>query len=586
MANVGNITATLELNTQGFHSNLSQAQKALERFSRNIAEIGSSLTALTAPLVAAGTLAAKVSMDFNRSMANVSTLVSASTEQVNMLKRSVMGLAEEFGKSPKDLAGGLYQVISAFGETADAMGILEIATKAATAGLSTTTDAVNMLAAVSKGYGDISTGMIKKISDLAFKTVVLGMTTFPELASSIGRVVPLASTLGVSLEELFAVMATGTGVTGDTAEVATQLRGILEAFLSPTEQMSNLMTKLGYTSGEAMIKNMGLAGALQAVARDTYETGQSIQDYLGRVEAITLALALTGNQASTFQYKLGEMRKATGATDKAFDKMANGINKTGFTFEQVKAKAEVLAIKFGDALSPALMDLMNNVVKPSIRLLERLVKAYDSLSPGVKRFVNSAALIVATLGPVLLFIGKLSKGIIALIGLFGGAGAAGGSGLAAGATATGTAFASLLGPIALVIGGITALSIVIWQLYKHNEGFRKGCDDLVKVLKSLGSYVYTFAVNASKNIVILWGNIKDRFSRIKDLFNDFMNNLRKSGISAVFSSFLKPPPGSGGSFVNWFKDIPKSISKTVGISLIGSVSIQGVIDEIQKSLEA
>lgn len=42
-----------------------------------------------------------------------------------------------------------------------------------------------------------------------------------------GKVIPLASTLGVEQEQLFGAMATLTGVTGSTAEVVTQLKATM-----------------------------------------------------------------------------------------------------------------------------------------------------------------------------------------------------------------------------------------------------------------------------------------------------------------------------------------------------------------------
>ena len=122
--------------------------------------------------------------------------------------------------------------MSAFGDTADSTKQLEVATKAAKAGNAETADSVKMLSAVTKGYGDTSAAAVQKAADLAFQTVKLGQTSFPELAASMGAVVPLASTLKVSQEQLFGAMATLTGVTGSTSEVTTQLKATLQGFMS------------------------------------------------------------------------------------------------------------------------------------------------------------------------------------------------------------------------------------------------------------------------------------------------------------------------------------------------------------------
>ena len=81
-----------------------------------------------------------------------------------------------------------YQVISAFGDTKEVPKQLEATLKAAKAGGASAFDSLNLLSAVTKGYGDTSFEAMMKVSDLAFQTVKLGQTTFPELASSIGRV--------------------------------------------------------------------------------------------------------------------------------------------------------------------------------------------------------------------------------------------------------------------------------------------------------------------------------------------------------------------------------------------------------------
>lgn len=200
-------------------------------------------TAVTLPIIGVGVAAVNASTELNGMMGNVQSL-GIGTERVIDLKSSVQDLAVEMGKGTDDMADGLYQVISAFGDTSSTVDILENAARTGAAGLATTTDALNLLATVTKGYGDESLEAQKKVSDLAFQTVNLGQTTFPELASSMGKVVPLAAALGVSQEELFAQMATLTGVTGTAAEVTTQLRATYQGILSPTKEMADSMIRV------------------------------------------------------------------------------------------------------------------------------------------------------------------------------------------------------------------------------------------------------------------------------------------------------------------------------------------------------
>ena len=186
--------------------------------------------------VGMGALAVKAAMELNEGMANVQSLGIA-RERVDELKSSVQQLAISTGKDTSDLAGGLYQVVSAFGDSSESAKLLEINAKAAAAGLATTEQAIALTSAVTKGYGDTSAEAVQRVADLAFQTVKLGQTTFPELASSMGKVVPIASALGVKQEVLFGQLATLTGVTGSAAEVSTQLRATFQALLKPTTEM-------------------------------------------------------------------------------------------------------------------------------------------------------------------------------------------------------------------------------------------------------------------------------------------------------------------------------------------------------------
>ena len=174
-------------------------------------------------------------------LANISTLLTGTVAEVAArtaeIGDQILKVSDKTGVATDNLTDGMYQVISAFGDSADAASILETAAKSAAAGNATTADSINLLSAVAKGYGDTSAAAVQKAADLSFATVRLGQTSFPELAASMGKVIPLAGTLGLEQEQLFGAMATLTGVTGSTAEVVTQLKVTMQGFLSPSKNM-------------------------------------------------------------------------------------------------------------------------------------------------------------------------------------------------------------------------------------------------------------------------------------------------------------------------------------------------------------
>lgn len=276
-----------------------------------------------------GVAAVKAAAEYETQLANVSTLLTGTEAEIAArtaeIGNEILDVSNRTGVATENLTDGMYQVISAFGDSADAAKILETAAKSAAAGNATTTDSVNLLSAVTKGYGDTSAEAVQKAADLSFATVRLGQTSFPELAASMGKVIPLASTLGVEQEQLFGAMATLTGVTGSTAEVVTQLKATMQGFLSPSKNMTAALESLGYESGQALLESEGLQGALEALKGAVNNDELAFAGLFSSVEAQTAVLAMAGNQSENLASKTAEMYEAVGAANAAFEKQTDTL---------------------------------------------------------------------------------------------------------------------------------------------------------------------------------------------------------------------------------------------------------------------
>ena len=418
MASLGEILVKLGIDDKEFKAKLSDMKKQMSSSMSGVSDsmkgiggkmssIGASITTgLTLPLVAVGAGAFKMSKDFNKAMADVATLIPNNRKRVDELKTSVQEMAIATGKSTNDVARGLYMAISAFGDTADTAKILEINVRGATAGMASTEDAIKLTSAVTKAYGDTTAGAVSKVSDLAFMTVKLGQTTFPELAQAIGRVTPLSNELKVSQEELFAVFATLTGVTGGAAEVSTQFASVLRDMMKPTEDMEKAVKKLGFEDAQAMVKSLGLKDSLEKLIGTTDGSANSVSKLFASSESLTLALTLTGSQSDTFNDKMGQMKNSTGATNQAFKDATEGVNKAGFSFDQLKAKAEVTAQKLGDNLAPALSKIMDSI-DPLIGKIVSLVEAFARLPASTQNAIVGFGLLAVVLGPIVSVFGTI-----------------------------------------------------------------------------------------------------------------------------------------------------------------------------------
>ena len=136
MGQIGELWIKIGAKLDDLDKGLSDVQKATTRIGESLAKVGKNLTKyVTTPILGIGIAAFKMSNDFNQAMSNVATLIPRSTARVLELKKSVQDLAIDTGKSTTDIARGLYEVISAFQDSADTAKILEINVKAAAAGI-------------------------------------------------------------------------------------------------------------------------------------------------------------------------------------------------------------------------------------------------------------------------------------------------------------------------------------------------------------------------------------------------------------------------------------------------------------------
>lgn len=331
--------------------------------------------AAVAAATAVGTLgvaAVKAAAEYETQLANVSTLLTGTEAEIAArtaeIGNEILDVSNRTGVATENLTDGMYQVISAFGDSADAAKILETAAKSAAAGNATTTDSVNLLSAVTKGYGDTSAEAVQKAADLSFATVRLGQTSFPELAASMGKVIPLASTLGVEQEQLFGAMATLTGVTGSTAEVVTQLKATMQGFLSPSKNMTAALESLGYESGQALLESEGLQGALEALKGAVNNDELAFAGLFSSVEAQTAVLAMAGNQSENLASKTAEMYEATGAANAAFEKQTDTL---AYDIQMIKNLGANFLTQLGTNILPYVRELAEAALPLVTTALER-----------------------------------------------------------------------------------------------------------------------------------------------------------------------------------------------------------------------
>ena len=144
-----------------------------------------------------------------------------------------------------------------------------------------------------------------------FTTIRLGRVRGKELADTMGQVIPIASELGISLDEINSAMVALTIGGLDAAQVgdgsAWSVDGLVEAFDRHAESYPGV----GLLVGRSSWYGEGLQGALQAVADASDNMASQMGKSVRNVRALTAELRLTQSGAKQVEDAMKAMQTST-----------------------------------------------------------------------------------------------------------------------------------------------------------------------------------------------------------------------------------------------------------------------------------
>ena len=223
--------------------------------------------------------------DLNTRLSEVGPLIPGQTERLDELR----GCRRRISHAPMDghrrAHSGAVRDASARGATRRIRSpSSKMKVRAAKAGVAETSDAIALTSAVTKGYDDVTDEAVQKSADLAFKTVELGQTNFPQLAAGDRRrSVPLALleltiTAGGTLRRRWRRLPESRA---RRAWYQRSLRGASGwSDAGNQEHVDALRGRCRPQVAKALIEQKGLHGALVAIKNSAKATGDPLGDSL------------------------------------------------------------------------------------------------------------------------------------------------------------------------------------------------------------------------------------------------------------------------------------------------------------------
>lgn len=503
----------------------------VQKVGKDFENLGKTMTTrVTLPTLALGATSIKSAMDFEDAAAKVSTIADTTKMSLQDIRQELLRVSNTTGIAVTDLAEAQYNAISAGVDTAKSIEFLEVAAKTSKAGFADMDTTIDALTTTLNAYG-LETGKVMDISNQMLMAQDYGKTTVAEMGASLGNVIPIASQLGVSTEELFASMATLTKNGIKTSEAVTGLKAAYSNILKPSKQASDLAESLGLNFNAAHLQSVGWAKFLDEVKEKTGGNAEQMAQLFGSVQGLNSVMVLTGKGNKDFNNVLGQMGDVAGLTDEKFEQLLTPAQKLKIEFNKLKNTG----IEFGIALMP--------LVTQFTEKLGQVTEKIKNLSPEQRQLIIRFAGMAAIIGPVIGVIGKMTTGVGNALFKF--------SGFANSLKKYGSILGLIKSPVFMIVAAIAALVIAGILLYKNWDKIKAKVNEVFPNMKQ---------------------NISTAIEHIKNIFNGLVQ-----AVIFVFKLLIPVFVGVWGAIKNIFIVALEAIGSLIG-GLLQALS--GIVDFI------
>lgn len=347
MPSLGNLFFKIGADTSQAASSLKRLEDQINGTVKNVGSIGKLVGgALSAAgLLEIGRQALIASSQFETAFLRIKNLTGATTKDIEKYKSSLRGISSEVGQPIARLTEGLYTITSSGLKGAAALETLRIAAKASAVGMGETETIARTISATLNAYGKENISAASA-ANIFFNTTKLGALDVAELAPAMGSVLGVASVLGIKLEQLGGFVASLSLQGINASEAVTSLRAIIDAMINPSQEAEKVLKGVGLSM--EYIRNIAkkdLSQALRTVSEAFNGNETAIAKVLGRKEAITGFLAVTGQNFQRYSDILKQVSTDTTSFEQA---SAEALNSTEARWNKLTATVKNLSLGLAD----------------------------------------------------------------------------------------------------------------------------------------------------------------------------------------------------------------------------------------------
>ena len=453
---------------------------------------------VTAPIVAAGTVAVKNFAEVDKTMTLANQTMGNTAEEAELLDRAMSEAASNSTFGMSDAAQAVLNFARAGLDAQQAAQALAPAMNLA-AGEGGNLDTVSAgLVATINGFQD-GFDQAARYADVFAAACNNSALDVNSLSDAMSVAAPIFHAAGYSVEDaaLYMGVMANNGVDASTA--ANSLKTGMARLAKPAKEGAEMLDKLGISvfNADGTMKD---SVEVQKLLHDSFAT-LSEQEQIAAASAIfgknnmSSWLALINTAPGDVEELSESLHDAAGTTDEMSEAMMSGF---GGSIEKLKSSIDVLMYTLGK--------LAAEYLAPVIEKIQAAVDKFMSLDNRTKDLIVRALGIAAAVGPILIVGGKLMQGIGSILTfvpkLVGGIGSLIGA----------------LGPWGLAIAAAIAIGILLYQNW----------DTIKEWAGRLAEAVRVAWENMKQKISEVWDNLKEKTSATMANIKETISNKWES----------------------------------------------------------
>ncbi len=298
------------------------------------------------------------------------TSAGESAANLDKIRQGMLSLSSQTDESTKELSSGMYLVESAGFHGAAGLDVLKASAQGAK-------DEGAELSTVANGVTDALVDFHRPASDAATVTSQLiagvshGKTTFEEFSGSMSTILPLASSLHLSLADVTGVLAEMTAHGMSARQAADDEANAMRELMKPNSAMTKEWGLMGITAAQVNkeLSTAGLGGTLQwmsGIAQDgAQKIGQSYNQALGKMigtaAGLQVALMTTGENAQGTNAAIHDIATATADAQGNVEGFSTVSQTAAFRLGAAGQATKAMGISLGEVLLPSVMAVIGPV---------------------------------------------------------------------------------------------------------------------------------------------------------------------------------------------------------------------------------